>query len=171
MSDDKPDASGGFTGAVAPSGAGEAVCGPVCVSAGTCTCEADQGDGAPSQAVAAGRSSDDAPAGPAWAPPECTLPVVQQPERVAEFDVLFSAAVRAVARPAPTALHLVLDAAYEADARDLATRERGCCSFFTFAFTGHPDGLHCEITVPDAQAAVLDRLAERAAAAVAGVAR
>jgi hypothetical protein len=171
MSDPTHDASEGITGAVAPSDAEKAVCGPVCVSAGTCACGDGQGDTAPSQAAAAGRSSGEAPAGAVWVPPECTLPVVRQPERVAEFDALFTTAVRAVARPERTVLHLVLDAACEADARDLAARESGCCSFFTFAFTGHYDGLLLEITVPTAQVAVLDALAERAAAALQGVAR
>lgn len=159
MSDNKPDVLGGSTGAVASSVDGKAVCGSACVSAGTCTCDSGQGDGPPRETVTAS-------SGAVWAPQECTLPVVEQPERMAEFDLLFSAAVREVSRPAPTVLHLVLDAAHEAGARDLAARESGCCSFFTFAFTERPDGLHCEITVPDAQAAVLDSLAERAAAVV-----
>ncbi|MFD0803891.1 hypothetical protein ACFQZU_21575 [Streptomonospora algeriensis] len=83
---------------------------------------------------------------------------------MAEFDALFSAALRTVARPEPTVLGLVLDTGHEAAARELAARESGCCSFFAFAFTRRPDGLHWRITVPDAQVAVLEALAERAAA-------
>jgi hypothetical protein len=145
-----------------------AVCGPVCVSAGTCTCVTGPHETVPDQEVPGVQSSG---AAAAWAPAECTLPLVQQPERVAEFAALFSAAVRAVARPEPTRLRLVLDPASEAAARDPAARESGCCSFFTFTFARRADGLHLEITVPSTQVAVQDALAEQAAAAVAEVRR
>jgi hypothetical protein len=44
-----------------------------------------------------------------WAPAECALPSVERPLRAAEFDELFETALREVARPEPTVLHLVLD--------------------------------------------------------------
>lgn len=130
-------------------------------TAGTCACGAGQGDDSPSGDGAAEHGdTPTSPAGEVGASPERTLPTA----RMTEFDALFSAALREVARPEPTVLHLVLDAGHETAARELAARESGCCSFFTFAFTRHPDGLHWRITVPNAQATVLDALAQRAAA-------
>lgn len=126
-------------------------------AAATCSCTVE-----PQDAVADGSGG----CAPVWAPPECTLPVSQQPAREAEFSALFAAAVREMARPEPGRLRLVLDPSAEAAARDLAARESGCCSFFSFAFTRRFDRLQLEITVPGPQVAVLDRLAGEAAAAL-----
>jgi hypothetical protein len=38
-----------------------------------------------------------------WVPEACTLPTVEQPLRVAEFDDLFATALRGIARPADLA--------------------------------------------------------------------
>ncbi|MEV6413581.1 hypothetical protein [Kribbella sp. NPDC051718] len=101
-----------------------------------------------------------------WLPQACTLPTVEQPLRIAEFDRLFTAGLRGLGRSAPTRLQLRLDAATEATARELTARETSCCSFFTFDFTPAPDGeLLLDVTVPQAQVDVLDALAVRAAAA------
>lgn len=94
-----------------------------------------------------------------WVPPQCTLPVGDQPARVAEFDALFAGGVRATTRLAPTLLRLTLDPAYDGVARDLTARESGCCSFFTFAFTRDGADLLLDITVPPTQVPVLDALA------------
>ncbi|MEV5967589.1 hypothetical protein AB0L70_37815 [Kribbella sp. NPDC051952] len=100
-----------------------------------------------------------------WVPEACTLPTADQPLRLAEFDDLFTTALRAITRTSPTTLELVLDAVAEETAADLTTRETACCSFFTFTYTPTADGqLHLETTVPPAHTAVLDALAARATA-------
>jgi hypothetical protein len=104
-----------------------------------------------------------------WVPAACTLPTVEQPFRVREFDELFAEALVGVDRVAPTRLRLVLagGAAVVARARDLAERERECCSFFTFSVTAHGHGATLEVGVPAAQVDVLDALAVRAGRAAA----
>jgi hypothetical protein len=68
-----------------------------------------------------------------------------------------------VARVAPTRLRLVLDPAVEQIARDLAVREKACCSFFAFVFDHDADGsVSMEVSVPAAHTDVLDALAGRA---------
>lgn len=96
----------------------------------------------------------------------CTLPSVELPLRVAEFDDLFAAALEAQERVTATRLVWVLSAAAEARARDLARRETACCSFFMFTFSRHPGGageeVRVSVEVPAEHAAVLDALAVRA---------
>ncbi len=93
----------------------------------------------------------------------CTLPTVQQPLRVAEFDSLFATALRGVERPTPNRLRLEIDALTEPRARELAARESECCGFFTFGFTpAGPGAVWMDISVPDARITVLDGLALRA---------
>ncbi|MFJ8958064.1 hypothetical protein ACIRG5_01685 [Lentzea sp. NPDC102401] len=96
-----------------------------------------------------------------WAPEACTLPTAERPFRQAEFDELLATAARH--RPERTRLVLTLDPRPEVAARaaDLAVRETGCCSFFTFELTATGGGLSLAISVPDAQAEVLDALAAR----------
>jgi hypothetical protein len=101
-------------------------------------------------------TSDD----PVWAPEACTLPTVERPLRLAEFDDLLATAVRGQRRLSATALRWDLDPAAEATARDLTRRESECCSFFTFTF--RPGRL--DIEVPPAHADVLAALERRAAA-------
>lgn len=70
-----------------------------------------------------------------WVPRDaCTLPKVEQPLRVAEFDAMFAEAVVAVKRidPARTRLELTDSPGLESRVAALADRETGCCSFFTF---------------------------------------
>ncbi|MET9489606.1 hypothetical protein [Nocardia sp. NPDC006630] len=109
------------------------------------------------------------PAG--WVPDSCTLPTAEQPFRVAEFAAFFAESVQAATRTAPTGLELVLVGGAEPAARDLAARESGCCSFFTFTFTecGPESVMH--IDVPGAYVDVLDtfeRLVAQANPASAG---
>ena len=102
----------------------------------------------------------------AWVPQSCTLPTEEQPLRIAEFDTLFAEALLDVERPAPVRARLVLDAASEPVARDLAEREASCCSFFTFTFGADEAGrLAMDISVPDEHVGVLDALVDRAAGA------
>jgi hypothetical protein len=104
--------------------------------------------------------SQTGPAG-SWVPQACTLPAAQQPLRRAEFDRLFTEAVRAAERASPTRLWLDLDARPQVAARaaELVVTETQCCSFFTFVLTAADGRLSLEISVPPAQASVLDALA------------
>ncbi|UGT62589.1 hypothetical protein [Nocardia asteroides] len=95
----------------------------------------------------------------------CTLPTVERPTRLAEFDTFFARSVTATVRPVPTRLELRLAGGGDAEpvGRDLAARESQCCSFFTFSFTPDPAGvLVMGIEVPAAHLDVLDALAGRA---------
>ena len=97
-------------------------------------------------------------AGLNWAPAACTLPTVERPLRVAEFDALFRTAARRIERLSPVHGRVTLDRDAEATARDLAARETSCCSFFDFAFTQSKEGLVMDVTVPPTQAEVLEAL-------------
>lgn len=120
---------------------------------------------------------DDQPAGGAvpvsvaWAPVEaCTLPTAQQPLREAEFDALFTTALRGLERPSPTWLRLDLHASpgVEETTRDLIARESSCCSFFDFQLSTSEGGLRLDVRVPQARVEVLDGIAGQAEAARAG---
>jgi hypothetical protein len=100
-------------------------------------------------------------------PGACTLPAAERPQRLAEFDGLFATALRGQERLSPTRLRWWLDPAAEQPARDLASREAGCCSFFSFTFASASGAVRLDITVPEAHAGVLDALAGRAAAGTA----
>ncbi|MEV4099340.1 hypothetical protein AB0J42_03700 [Nonomuraea sp. NPDC049649] len=96
-----------------------------------------------------------------WAPSACTLPTADRPLRVAEFDALFSEAVRATRDPARLRLELAFSPGNAARAADLAARETGCCSFFTFTLTIADGRLTLDVTVPPEHADVLDALGRR----------
>jgi hypothetical protein len=98
-----------------------------------------------------------------WVPEACTLPTVERPLRLAEFDDLFATALLGQQRIAPTRLRWRLDPGVASVARDLTERESACCSFFTFSFATTVDGLQVDVEVPAEQVAVLDALTERAA--------
>lgn len=102
-----------------------------------------------------------------WVPEACSLPTVERPLRVAEFDGLFATALRGQQRLSPTALRWRLDPAAEPAARELTGRESSCCSFFSFSFVPDGDAVCLDVRVPAAQVAVLDALAGRAAAGMA----
>jgi hypothetical protein len=100
-----------------------------------------------------------------WVPTSCTLPTEQQPLRVAEWDQLFAERLNASSRPDRLRLHLVLAGGegVEDRVRDLAGRESGCCSFFTFTVIPGPDGDVClDVEVDPAHVTVLDALQVRA---------
>ena len=116
------------------------------------------------------------PPGPApvpWVAVEaCTLPTAEQPLRVAEFDDLFTHALRVVEYPHATAeqARLVLrgDEALAGRVQQLADAETACCSFFTFALTpldGDESGnivLALDVAVPANHSDVLAALVQRA---------
>nr|WP_121827749.1 hypothetical protein [Streptomyces sp. S1] len=99
----------------------------------------------------------------AWVPQSCTLPTEERPLRVAEWDGLFSERLTAASRPRPLRLRLDLAGGpgVEEHVRDLAGREGGCCSFFTFTVTPGKDLIGLDIEVDQEHAAVLDALAAR----------
>ncbi|MEU8287645.1 hypothetical protein AB0C01_25290 [Micromonospora sp. NPDC048905] len=99
-----------------------------------------------------------------WAPEACTLPSLQRPLRLAEFDDLFTTALLEQQRLSPTELRWRLDLTAEASARDLTDRESSCCSFFTFTINRDADALRLAVQVPAAHVDILDALAHRAAA-------
>ena len=101
-----------------------------------------------------------------WVPDACTLPTVEQPLRVAEFDRLFADHLHSVTRPAPTTLDLELNAEARAVTEELAARETACCSFFDFSLDEPANGVfHLRVSVPPTQIAVLDALYKRATSA------
>lgn len=99
----------------------------------------------------------------------CTLPTVDQPARLAEFDALFISALREVRREEPGWLRLRLHggAEVEAEARDLAAREAECCSFFGFTVSRAGDEVLVDVRVPADKEVVLDGLAAQAEATLA----
>lgn len=105
-----------------------------------------------------------------WVPESCTLPTVDQPLRVAEFDDLFSTAVGPAERLASTRLCIRLPPGDEvvSTVRDLIARETGCCSFFSFDVRPSSLGTELEVWVPESQTAVLDAMEQRVDTARAG---
>ena len=101
-----------------------------------------------------------------WVPQSCTLPTVEQPLRLAEFDELFASAVLAQERPEPTRVRFSLEPtpAVASTAAGLVMRETGCCSFFTFTMTVDAGGLELDVSVAAPHTDVLGALADRAAA-------
>ncbi|MFC5728156.1 MULTISPECIES: hypothetical protein [Nocardioides] len=94
----------------------------------------------------------------------CTMPTADRPLRLAEFDALFSRAVRDVQRGGTgVRMHLAGDAGLVDRVRDLTDRETSCCSFFAFTIDGTDDDLTLDIAVPPARQEILDALADRAA--------
>jgi hypothetical protein len=104
--------------------------------------------------------------GPDWVPQACTLPTVQRPTRLAEFDALF-ASVTTIERRGPDRLRLRLpgETSVARTVQALADKESQCCSFFTFGVHSQEGMVTLDVEVPPAQVAILDALAERAAGA------
>ena len=106
-------------------------------------------------------------------PDACTLPTAEKPLRLAQFDELFTGAVRAVDQIDAThaRLRLTGPAGLAAAVRDLAARETECCSFFTFGVTTEPAGrgetVILDVAVPERHRDVLAALAGRAREAAA----
>ena len=105
-----------------------------------------------------------------WVPQACTLPTAQRPLRVAEFDALFAEAVTGIDRVEPGRVRIGLDSTPQTAGRaaELMARESGCCSLFTFTLTATGGALSLQVSVADQHVEVLDALAARAEAGVAG---
>ena len=100
-----------------------------------------------------------------FSPDVCTLPTAERPLRLAEFDELFTTAVRGVEPLAPTyaRFHLAGPPSLADTVRDLTAREMECCSFFDFTVTpGAGEALTLDIRVPPQYAGVLAALTRRA---------
>ena len=105
---------------------------------------------------------------PAWgAPAECTLPTVDRPLRVAEFDELFVTAVRSITRESSVqaTFELSADPSIAATAANLTARESQCCTFWTFTLTMTGGRVTLAVQVPTRHRDVLDALVGRAQAA------
>jgi hypothetical protein len=93
----------------------------------------------------------------------CTLPTIERPTRLAEFDALFVSSARRVVRDGERVrIHLVGSAGLSDRVRDLTDRETACCSFFTFLIEGDDTDLTLTVSVPPERRDVLTALAERA---------
>lgn len=101
-----------------------------------------------------------------WVPDACSLPSIDRPLRIAEFDQFFAGGVRLLRRPAPARLELLLTDEAEPVGRDLAARESTCCSLFTFDFAVTTDGVVMGVEVPGSSVDVLDVFAVRARIAI-----
>ena len=102
-----------------------------------------------------------------WVPDSCSLPTVEQPLRVAEFDRLFRESVMRSIRLDATRLELLLAADAVTSAQSLAQREVGCCSFFRFDFDVRGPDVVMQISVPPSRTEVLDALTVRVSASLA----
>jgi hypothetical protein len=113
----------------------------------------------------------------------CTLPTIERPLRLAEFDELFASAARDVQTIDQThaRIRLTGSAGLAGRVRDLTARETECCSFFTFTITPEPahdsngdgdgEAMALDIEVPAAHAEVLAALAQRASTVATGANR
>lgn len=105
-----------------------------------------------------------------WAPESCTLPTVERPLREQEFERLFRDHLRKVRRVTPTIAELELAAGSAEPARDLARRETGCCSFFSFDVRDGEEGVVLTVEVPPLNVPVLDALLVSATSATSAAA-
>jgi hypothetical protein len=97
-----------------------------------------------------------APAGPV----ACTLHPDELPGRLDDFRRHLFAHLRAMERPQPTRLRLVLSGHANSEAvRDLLAREQACCAFLGFALTAEGGRLVVDLWAPAEAAPVLDALA------------
>jgi hypothetical protein len=110
----------------------------------------------------------------AWVPDACSLPTVERPLRLTEFDDLFATAVRRVESVAPThaRLHLGGGTGLAVTVRDLTARETECCSFFDFTVTagaaGNGETVILDVEVPGQYVDVLAALIRRASTVATG---
>lgn len=106
------------------------------------------------------------------APDACTLPMAEQPLRVAEFDGLFADHLQGIEQlgPQEVRLSLVGPKGLATVVQDLADRETACCSFFEFSVSpgtseAGREVVRLEIRVPPARTDVLAALTARAESA------
>jgi hypothetical protein len=97
------------------------------------------------------------------APDACSLPIADQPGRVAEWDTLFATAVRRV-ETVPGGVRFELDRsrAKVAAVADLADRESQCCAFFSFGVTIARDAVALTVDADPEHVDVVEALTARA---------
>ena len=105
-----------------------------------------------------------------WVPESCTLPTVERPLRVAEFDALFATVTRPAERRGAMRLRVHLPGGPDtlARVRDLVAREAACCEFFSFELRPSDTDTELDVGVPESQVAVLDAVQRRVEAVRAG---
>ena len=99
-----------------------------------------------------------------WVPTACTLPSIERPLRLQEFDDLFAEDLVGVVRDSPTQTSLDLRGGPEVAARAaaLAAKEIGCCSFFTFNLSIGDGTLCLAVSTSPTHGDVLAALSDRA---------
>ena len=100
-----------------------------------------------------------------WAPESCTLPTVERPLREEAFAALFRDHLTRVQRTSPTVAELTFGAESLDRARELATLEASCCSFFSFDVREADGRVLMTVAVSPVHAPVLDALLDSAVAA------
>ena len=89
----------------------------------------------------------------------CSLPTLERPTRLAEFDALFASSARRVVRDGESArIHLDGAAGLADRLRDLTERETTCCSFFTFTLRIDRTGTSLTVRAPADAAVSVDAL-------------
>jgi hypothetical protein len=114
----------------------------------------------------------DGPAPAFEGPVVCTLPLGDIGGRLQDFRDGVFRHLRAMERPRPTRLRLVLaEEAGVEDVRELLVREQRCCGFLAFTISSREGQVLVDLEVREAAAAALDGLAQLAALAAPEVAR
>ncbi len=99
-----------------------------------------------------------------WVPASCTMPTVDQPLRLAEFDQFFAHDVASVTTTPEGSVRLDLRPTAEVAERaaGLAAAETSCCSFFEFGLTLTDGAVRMTISTDPSHADVLAALRRRA---------
>jgi len=101
----------------------------------------------------------------------CTLHVNDFAGRLEDFRRQVFTHLRALERPEPTRLRLILAAGADpGTVRDLLAREQECCAFLAFTLTASDGQLLADLEVPADAAPALDGFVRLADMAVPGVA-
>jgi MerR family transcriptional regulator, copper efflux regulator len=105
-------------------------------------------------------------------PVVCTLPLEEVGGRLKGFREVVFRRLRAMERPGPNRLRLVLAGeARAAEVRELLVREQRCCPFLAFTIAPQQGRVLVELEVREEAAPVLDGLARLAALAAPEAAR
>ena len=114
----------------------------------------------------------DGPAPAFEGPVVCTLPLGDVGGRLRDFRDGVFRHLRAMERPRPTRLRLVLaEEAGVEGVRELLVREQRCCGFLAFTIRSREGRVLVDLEVREAAAAALDGLAQLAALAAPEAAR
>jgi hypothetical protein len=114
----------------------------------------------------------DGPAPAFVGPVVCTLPLRDVGGRLQDFRDGVFRHLRAMERPRPTRLRLVLaEEAGVEGVRELLVREQRCCGFLAFTIRSREGRVLVDLEVREAAAAALDGLAQLAALAAPEAAR